>query len=103
VFSPLKQFVSPLEQIASPWNNLMPELEDKLEWGLLYELASRHVCPEVGRLSDLEFCYSVYIQYESFIYLNLMVKNREVSIKRYFKRWTNIKLVYGTGTKLLIY
>jgi hypothetical protein len=27
VFSPLKQFVSPLEQIASPWNNLMPELE----------------------------------------------------------------------------
>jgi hypothetical protein len=31
-----------------------------------------------------EFCYSVYNQYESFIYLDLMVKNREVPIEWYF-------------------
>jgi hypothetical protein len=29
-----------------------------------------------------EFCYGVYNQYESFIYLDLIVKNREVSIER---------------------
>jgi hypothetical protein len=37
-----------------------------------------------------EFCYGVYNQYESFIYLNLMVKNREIPIGRYFKWWTSI-------------
>jgi hypothetical protein len=36
-------------------------------------------------LTVLEFCYGVYNQYESFIYLNLMVKNREIPIERYFK------------------
>jgi hypothetical protein len=40
-----------------------------------------------------EFCYGVYNQYESFICLDLMVKNREVSIERYFKWWTSTKLV----------
>jgi hypothetical protein len=44
-------------------------------------------------LLNNEVCYSVTNQYESFIYLDLMVKNREVSIKRYFKWWTSTKLV----------
>jgi hypothetical protein len=30
-------------------------------------------------------CYRVYNQYESLIYLDLMVKNKEVCIERYFK------------------
>jgi hypothetical protein len=33
----------------------------------------------------LEFCYGVYNQCESFIYLDLMVKNKEVPIEKYFK------------------
>jgi hypothetical protein len=41
-----------------------------------------------------EFCYGVYNQCESFIYLDLMVKNREVHIERYFKWWTSTKLVW---------
>jgi hypothetical protein len=32
-----------------------------------------------------EFCYGVYNQCESFICLDLIVKNREVPIERYFK------------------
>jgi hypothetical protein len=40
-----------------------------------------------------EFCYGVYNQCESFIYLDLMVKNREVTIKRYFKWCISTKLV----------
>jgi hypothetical protein len=32
-----------------------------------------------------EFCYGVYNQYESFICLDLMIKNRDVPIERYFK------------------
>jgi hypothetical protein len=35
----------------------------------------------------------VYNQYESFICLDLMVKNRKISIKRYFKWWISTKLV----------
>jgi hypothetical protein len=41
-----------------------------------------------------EFCYGVYNQCELFICLDLMVKNREVPIKRYFKWWTSTKLVW---------
>jgi hypothetical protein len=41
-----------------------------------------------------EFCYGVYNQCQSFICLNLMVKNREVPIERYFKWWTSTKLVW---------
>jgi hypothetical protein len=33
-------------------------------------------------------------QYESFIYLDLMVKNRELSIERCFKWWISTKLVW---------
>jgi hypothetical protein len=33
-------------------------------------------------ISHLEFCYRVYNQRESFIYLDLMVKNMEVPIKK---------------------
>jgi hypothetical protein len=33
----------------------------------------------------IEFCYGVSNQYESFICLDLMVKNREVPIESYFK------------------
>jgi hypothetical protein len=33
----------------------------------------------------LEFCYDVYNQYKSFIYLYLMVKNKKIYIKGYFK------------------
>jgi hypothetical protein len=33
----------------------------------------------------VEFCYGVTNHCEPFIYLNLMVKNREVPTKRYFK------------------
>jgi hypothetical protein len=40
-----------------------------------------------------EFCYGVTNQRESFIYLNLMIKNREVPIKRSFKWWISIKLM----------
>jgi hypothetical protein len=40
-----------------------------------------------------EFCYSVYNQYVLFIYLDLIVKNREIIIERYFKWWTSTKLV----------
>jgi hypothetical protein len=43
---------------------------------------------------DLEFCYGVYNQRESFICLDLMVKNMEVPIERYFKWWTSNKLVW---------
>jgi hypothetical protein len=32
-----------------------------------------------------EFCYGVTNQRESFIYLNLMIKNRKVFIERHFK------------------
>jgi hypothetical protein len=38
--------------------------------------------------------YDVYNQYELFIYLDLMVKNREVPIERYFKWWNSIKLLW---------
>jgi hypothetical protein len=41
-----------------------------------------------------EFCYGVYNQCESFICLDLMVKNREVPIEMYFKWWTSTKLVW---------
>jgi hypothetical protein len=40
-----------------------------------------------------EFCYGVYNQYKLFIYLDLIVKNRKISIEMYFKWWINIKLV----------
>jgi hypothetical protein len=39
-----------------------------------------------------EFCYGMYNQCESFIWLDLMIKNRKISIKRYFKWWNSIKL-----------
>jgi hypothetical protein len=35
----------------------------------------------------------VYNQRETFIYLDLIVKNRKILIEKYFKWWTNIKLV----------
>jgi hypothetical protein len=41
-----------------------------------------------------EFCYGVFNQCESFIYLDLMVKNRKLSIERYFKWCTSTKLVW---------
>jgi hypothetical protein len=41
-----------------------------------------------------EFCYDVYNQCESFICLDLMVKNSDVPIERYFKWLTSIKLVW---------
>jgi hypothetical protein len=43
----------------------------------------------------VEFCYNVCNQCESFIYLDLMVKNRKLPIKRYFKWWSSIKLVWN--------
>jgi hypothetical protein len=49
----------------------------------------------LSRSMNLEFCYVVYNQCESFICLNLMVKNREVPIERYFKWSTNTKLVWA--------
>jgi hypothetical protein len=39
----------------------------------------------------------VYNQREPFICLNLMVKNRELPIERYFKWWTDTKLVWVMG------
>jgi hypothetical protein len=41
----------------------------------------------------IEFYYGVYNQCESFIRLDLMVKNRDVSIEMYFKWWIGTKLV----------
>jgi hypothetical protein len=46
------------------------------------------------RTLNIEFCYGVSNQYESFIYLDLMIKNREIPIERYFKWWTSTKLVW---------
>jgi hypothetical protein len=43
----------------------------------------------------IESCYSVYNQRELFICLDLIFKNSEVSIERYFKRWTSTKLVWA--------
>jgi hypothetical protein len=46
----------------------------------------QHVyCQRDYRIIYLEFCYNVYNKYESFICLDLMVKNIEVPIKKYFK------------------
>jgi hypothetical protein len=36
----------------------------------------------------------MYNQRELFIYLDLMIKNIKISIGRYFKWWTSIKLVW---------
>jgi hypothetical protein len=41
-----------------------------------------------------KFYYGVYNQYESFICLDLMVKNREILIEMYYKWWTSTKLVW---------
>jgi hypothetical protein len=41
-----------------------------------------------------EFWYGVHNQCESFIYLDLIVKNREIPIERYFKCWISTKLVW---------
>jgi hypothetical protein len=41
-----------------------------------------------------EFCYGVYNQCDSFIYLDLMVKNRKIPIEKYFKWWSSTKLVW---------
>jgi hypothetical protein len=40
-----------------------------------------------------EFYYSVYNQRGPFICLDLIVKNSELHIERYFKWWTSTKLV----------
>jgi hypothetical protein len=48
----------------------------------------------------VDFCYSVYNQCESFIYLDLIVKNSEIIIERYFKWWISIKLVVSC-TKII--
>jgi hypothetical protein len=40
-----------------------------------------------------ELCYDVYNQYESFISLDLIVKNSEIHIERYFKWWIGTKLM----------
>jgi hypothetical protein len=44
-------------------------------------------------MSFYEFCYSVYNQLELFIYLDLMVKSREIFIVMHFKWRGSIKLV----------
>jgi hypothetical protein len=44
----------------------------------------------------------VYSQCKSLIYLDLIVKNKEVPIERYFKWWISIKLV-SQVPKLLTY
>jgi hypothetical protein len=36
----------------------------------------------------------MYNQYESFIYLDVIVKNREIPIEMYFKWWISTKLVW---------
>jgi hypothetical protein len=47
---------------------------------------------EVSKVFLIVFLH-VYNQYESFIWLYLMVKNREILIESYFKWWTSTKLV----------
>jgi hypothetical protein len=45
-------------------------------------------CPGLLRKEEniiLEFYYSMYNQHESFIYLDLIIKNRKIPIERYFK------------------
>jgi hypothetical protein len=44
-------------------------------------------------INGIEFCYGVYNQCESFICLDLMIKNRKILIERYFNWWTSTKLV----------
>jgi hypothetical protein len=50
--------------------------------------------PADQRRKKREFCYGVCNRCESFICLDLIVKNREVPIKKYFKWWTSTKLVW---------
>jgi hypothetical protein len=42
----------------------------------------------------VEFCYCVYNQHDSFICLDQILKNSEIPVERYFKWWTNVKLVW---------
>jgi serine/threonine protein kinase len=60
---------------------------------LTVQLKSRCYLSKV-LIYKIEFCYAVYNQCESFICLDLMVKNKEVPIERYFKWWTSTKLVW---------
>jgi hypothetical protein len=57
--------------------------------------AQENIMPNTNGGLWIEFCYGVYNQCESFIYLDLMVKNMKVPIKRYFKWWTSTKLVWA--------
>jgi hypothetical protein len=49
-----------------------------------------------------EFCYGVYNQCDSFIYLDLIIKNMYITIERYFK-WDQYQISVGHVSKLLIY
>jgi hypothetical protein len=57
-----------------------------------------HTASKIGVISlvllyKIEFCYGVFNQCELFICLDIMVKNMEVLIERYFKWWVSTKLV----------
>jgi hypothetical protein len=41
--------------------------------------------PQEALTKSREFCYNVYNQCKSFTYLDLMIKNKEIYIERYFK------------------
>jgi hypothetical protein len=41
----------------------------------------------------------MYNQYVLFIYVDLMIKNRKISIEKYFNWWINIKLVLVSTSK----
>jgi hypothetical protein len=61
----------------------------------IYKRTTDHMCISCRSLALYnEFCYGVYNQRESFIYLDLMIKNRELLIESYFNWLTSTKLVY---------
>jgi hypothetical protein len=57
-------------------------------------LSKNHRVGNMVQSFPVEFCYGVYNRCESSICLDLIVKNRDVPIKRYFKWCTRIKLVW---------
>jgi hypothetical protein len=71
--------------------DFFPGLWVILDQNIIYIISASQVL-SVDHFKE-EFCFSIINQRESFICSDLMIKNREVSIERYFKWWISIKLV----------
>jgi hypothetical protein len=73
---------------------IIGDVGEQVQEGISEPFTVKHRRGEGMEATPLEFCYGVYNQRELFICLDLMVKNREIPIKMYFKLWINIKLVW---------